>query len=241
MDASTTTAFETADGIVRATVTSDEQSAIARDAGASVYIGITISSQAECPAAMSDCSTFKDEILSARRTATGRPHQDGLSALAKAGRIVYVGTIARYVRRYLRRLSSLRAQQLSGRILDRRLQRSTKSMSFRRRTKVVERCILMTTDPGDLVLDPTCGSGTTAYCRRAMGAALDHHRHLARGAGARPRADHGRALSLLPPRRQRRKAARRKAEVTGKLPASTRRPTATSARASSTSARRTSR
>jgi len=30
-------------------------------------------------------------------------------------------------------------------------------------TKVVARCILMTTDPGDLVLDPTCGSGTTAY------------------------------------------------------------------------------
>ena len=30
--------------------------------------------------------------------------------------------------------------------------------------KIVERCILMTTDPGDLVFDPTCGSGTTAYC-----------------------------------------------------------------------------
>jgi len=30
-------------------------------------------------------------------------------------------------------------------------------------TKFVERCLLMTTDPGDLVLDPTCGSGTTAY------------------------------------------------------------------------------
>jgi adenine-specific DNA-methyltransferase len=30
-------------------------------------------------------------------------------------------------------------------------------------TKVIERCLLMTTDPGDLVLDPTCGSGTTAY------------------------------------------------------------------------------
>src|SRR5204862_4614182 len=29
-------------------------------------------------------------------------------------------------------------------------------------SKVIERCILMTTDPGDLVLDPTCGSGTTA-------------------------------------------------------------------------------
>jgi adenine-specific DNA-methyltransferase len=30
-------------------------------------------------------------------------------------------------------------------------------------TKVVARCMLMTSDPGDLVLDPTCGSGTTAY------------------------------------------------------------------------------
>lgn len=29
--------------------------------------------------------------------------------------------------------------------------------------KVVQRCMLMTTDPGDLVLDPTCGSGTTAF------------------------------------------------------------------------------
>ncbi|MBK9075342.1 MAG: hypothetical protein IPL77_10240 [Flavobacteriales bacterium] len=28
--------------------------------------------------------------------------------------------------------------------------------------KVIQRCMLMTTDPGDLVLDPTCGSGTTA-------------------------------------------------------------------------------
>ena len=35
--------------------------------------------------------------------------------------------------------------------------------------KVVERCMLMTTDPGDLVLDPTCGSGTTAYVAEQWG------------------------------------------------------------------------
>ena len=35
--------------------------------------------------------------------------------------------------------------------------------------KVVQRCILMTTDPGDLVLDPTCGSGTTAYVAEQWG------------------------------------------------------------------------
>lgn len=36
-------------------------------------------------------------------------------------------------------------------------------------TRMVERCILMTTDPGDLVLDPTCGSGTTAYVAEQWG------------------------------------------------------------------------
>ena len=36
-------------------------------------------------------------------------------------------------------------------------------------SKTVERCILMATDPGDLVLDPTCGSGTTAYVAEQWG------------------------------------------------------------------------
>ena len=35
--------------------------------------------------------------------------------------------------------------------------------------KPIQRCILMTTDPGDLVLDPTCGSGTTAYVAEQWG------------------------------------------------------------------------
>ena len=35
--------------------------------------------------------------------------------------------------------------------------------------KVIERCLLMTTDPGDLVLDPTCGSGTTEYVAEQWG------------------------------------------------------------------------
>lgn len=35
--------------------------------------------------------------------------------------------------------------------------------------KVIQRCVLMSTDPGDLVLDPTCGSGTTAYVAEQWG------------------------------------------------------------------------
>jgi adenine-specific DNA-methyltransferase len=36
-------------------------------------------------------------------------------------------------------------------------------------TKVIQRCILMSSDPGDLILDPTCGSGTTAYVAEQWG------------------------------------------------------------------------
>ena len=36
-------------------------------------------------------------------------------------------------------------------------------------TKVIQRCILMTTDPGDLVFDPTCGSGTASYVAEQWG------------------------------------------------------------------------
>jgi adenine-specific DNA-methyltransferase len=36
-------------------------------------------------------------------------------------------------------------------------------------TKIIQRCLLMTTDPGDLVFDPTCGSGTTAFVAEQWG------------------------------------------------------------------------
>jgi hypothetical protein len=44
-----------------------------------------------------------------------------------------------------------------------------KSYVVQTNTDVIQRCLLMTTDPGDLVLDPTCGSGTTAYAAEQWG------------------------------------------------------------------------
>jgi len=44
-----------------------------------------------------------------------------------------------------------------------------KTYAVQTTTKVIERCLLMTTDPGDLVLDPTCGSGTTAFVAEKWG------------------------------------------------------------------------
>ena len=45
----------------------------------------------------------------------------------------------------------------------------TKKYVVQTHPKVIERCLLMTTDPGDLVLDPTCGSGTTAFVAEKWG------------------------------------------------------------------------
>ncbi len=44
-----------------------------------------------------------------------------------------------------------------------------KSYVVQTANKVIARCLLMTTDPGDLVVDPTCGSGTTAYVAEQWG------------------------------------------------------------------------
>lgn len=44
-----------------------------------------------------------------------------------------------------------------------------KSYVVQTHPKVIQRCLLMTTDPGDLIFDPTCGSGTTAYVAEQWG------------------------------------------------------------------------
>ena len=84
--------------------------------------------------------------------------------------------------------------------------------------RVIQRCILMTTDPGDLVLDPTCGSRHDSACRGAVGQALDNDRHKPRGAGACPRSHHGRALPVLPTLRQRGRDSERKRRLAAANP-----------------------
>ena len=46
---------------------------------------------------------------------------------------------------------------------------SAKTYIVQTHVDVIQRCLLMTTDPGDLVLDPTCGSGTTSYVAEQWG------------------------------------------------------------------------
>lgn len=89
---------------------------------------------------------------------------DGLSRLAKADRIIPLQTTLNYKLYF----SDFSYTEL-GNLWIEHLHEQNKSYVVQTNQKVIERCILMTTDPGDLVLDPTCGSGTTAYVAEEWG------------------------------------------------------------------------
>ena len=89
---------------------------------------------------------------------------DGMQRLAIAGRLRGTGNRL-YAREYWTDSSIVPRNnlwyQLKGPAAPRYVVETTPA--------VIQRCILMTTDPGDLVLDPTCGSGTTAYVAEQWG------------------------------------------------------------------------
>lgn len=92
---------------------------------------------------------------------------EGLSRLVKAGRIHKAKNSVQYVR-YIDDFGVIQVSQLwsdtgTGSFTDEKL------YVVQTGIKTVQRCILMTTDPGDLVLDPTCGSGTTATTAEQWG------------------------------------------------------------------------
>jgi adenine-specific DNA-methyltransferase len=92
---------------------------------------------------------------------------EGLRRLTDANRIVPVKEERRYVR-YLDDfpvvgLHNLWNDTITGSFTE------EKVYVVQTNTKVIDRCVLMTTDPGDLVFDPTCGSGTTAYVAEQRG------------------------------------------------------------------------
>ncbi|MFN8495724.1 MAG: DNA methyltransferase [Caldilineaceae bacterium] len=91
----------------------------------------------------------------------------GMEALAKAGRLIGVGQTLAYKRFAddfpVRRITAWWEDTVPSTFA------AEKLYVVQTYTKVIERCIHMTTDPGDLVLDPTCGSGTTAFVAEQWG------------------------------------------------------------------------
>ena len=127
------------------------------------FIGILASSQT----AGSATYAYKFEGISytpphGRGWAT---NNNGLDRLAKQDRLIRSGQRLHYIRY----ASDLPGRAVTNLWTDTAYGRSGKIYIVETNTKVIQRCILMTTDPGDLVLDPTCGSGSTGYVAEQWG------------------------------------------------------------------------
>jgi adenine-specific DNA-methyltransferase len=96
-----------------------------------------------------------------------KTNQLGMQRLVKARRVTPAGNTLRYKRF----LDDFPAYPISDLWTDTSVAgfASNKRYIVETTTKVVERCLLMATDPGDLVFDPTCGSGTTAAVAEQWG------------------------------------------------------------------------
>ncbi|WP_457389276.1 site-specific DNA-methyltransferase [Roseateles sp. P5_E1] len=106
---------------------------------------------------------------------TFRPHpsvwktgETGMARLQKAGRVIPIKSSVRY-QRFLEDFSAFPLSNVWLDIGGVQSRSDPKIYVVQTSTTAVDRCVLMTTDPGDLVLDPTCGSGTTAYVSELRG------------------------------------------------------------------------
>jgi adenine-specific DNA-methyltransferase len=94
-------------------------------------------------------------------------YPDGMNRLAWAGRLHIARNSLQYVRYDddfpLQAYNNVWSDTATGNFTDDKL------YVVQTGSKVIERCMLMCTDPGDLVIDPTCGSGTTAYVAEQWG------------------------------------------------------------------------
>ena len=90
----------------------------------------------------------------------------GMGILVRAARVDATDERLGYVR-YLEDFTGIRLGNVWTDVVSSFM--SDKVFVVQTNTRVIQRCMLMTTDPGDLVLDPTCGSGTTAYVAEQWG------------------------------------------------------------------------
>ena len=97
-----------------------------------------------------------------------KTNESGMRRLLAASRVEVTGNSLAYVR-YLNDFRAIEVNNLWDDVGGVQSRSDPKVYVVQSPTPLVQRCILLTTDPGDLVLDPTCGSGTTAYVAEQWG------------------------------------------------------------------------
>ena len=107
---------------------------------------------------------FNGEICSPHRGRSWKTNKEGIQTLIRKNRLIKLGDSPEYVLYY----DDFPVMALTN-IWNDTQGATDKKYVVQTSEKVIQRCMLMTTDPGDLVLDITCGSGTTAYVAEQWG------------------------------------------------------------------------
>lgn len=162
-DSSQYTVLSFPDGLVRRlnSVEREDKNLISKDAR--LFRTLDMHSSGRTPSCVFDFS-FGDQICRPGRGKSWKTNVSGIAKLIRANRLVKFGESPEYKLFY----DDYPVQNLMN-VWEDTQGASDKTYVVQTAEKVIQRCLLMSTDPGDLVLDPTCGSGTTATVAEQWG------------------------------------------------------------------------
>lgn len=156
---------ELADGTIR-TITKEEKQGAELPSGARVFrLGDTTSQGA---ASNTQPFSFKGKTYFPPKNRHWSVNEQGLERLGKLDRLIETEKSLQY-KRYFDDFALVEENNIWNDIMGIQSRKDPKVYVVQTSPKTIQRCILMTTDPGDLVLDPTCGSGTSAFVSEQWG------------------------------------------------------------------------
>jgi adenine-specific DNA-methyltransferase len=132
--------------------------------GANLFQSVSLESEGPRTGDLNEPFLYRGKTFEFRRGAHWKTGHVGLSRLAKAGRLQVGGESIRF-RMFLDDYPVQTASNVWSDVMG----ATGLIYVVQTNSTVIARCLLMTTDTGDLVLDPTCGSGTTAYVAEQWG------------------------------------------------------------------------
>ncbi|MYB93141.1 site-specific DNA-methyltransferase [Candidatus Poribacteria bacterium] len=157
------TQVELEDGTRRGMTRDEQENPGLLPPGSRRFINLSVSSQSS--KGYADEYEFQGKTFTPPGSRTWSASNEGLNRLAKQERL----TGKRNALRYIRYAVDSPGNPITNLWIDTAGGRSGRTYVVETHPKVIQRCVLMATDPGDLVLDPTCGSGTTAYVAEQWG------------------------------------------------------------------------
>ena len=150
--------------VVPASTFTDEEGVLNLPQGARLFLGAPLTSDGAPSEAWS--FDFRGKILKHKPNQHWKTTLDGMRRLEKADRLFLTKDFINY-RLFLEDFAAVPLTNMWTDTMG--TAERGKVYVVQTVSKIVERCVLLSSDPGDLILDPTCGSGTTAYVAEQWG------------------------------------------------------------------------